>query len=72
MPIAGVEVDVMKGNNIQTSTLTNASGEFDLRIEGAKPPSIDLRFRKSGYGWDRNPFSTDIPQPINEDLAKLP
>ena len=72
MPIPGVEVDVMKGNDIQTSTVTDASGRFDLKIEGAKPESIDLRFRKDGYGWDRNSFSTDIPQPITEDLAKLP
>jgi hypothetical protein len=36
------------------------------------PEAIDLRFRKDDYGWDRNSFSTDMPQPITEDLLKLP
>lgn len=72
VPIAGVEVDVMKGNDIETSAVTDARGRFDLKIEGAKPETIDLRFGKDGYEGDRKFVSTDTPQPFPEDLARLP
>jgi hypothetical protein len=70
--IQGVEVDVMDGNKVQTSLLTDAQGLVDFHLPPPKPETIDLRFSKDGYQGDRNFFSTDMPQPVPEDLSKLP
>lgn len=71
MPIAGVEVDVMSGNDIQTSVSTNVRGAYVLRLPQPKPKTIELQFRKAGYEGDEVNVSTDTPQPFPEDLAKL-
>ncbi|MGD1062746.1 MAG: TIR domain-containing protein [Terracidiphilus sp.] len=70
VPIAGVEVDVMKGNDIQTSAVTDARGRFDLHLPRPIPETIDLRFGKDGYVGDRIFVPTDTPQPFPEDMAK--
>lgn len=70
MPIADVEVDVMKGNDIETSAATNARGRFDLHLLQPIPKIIQLRFRKDGYEGDQITVSTDTPQPFPEDLDK--
>jgi hypothetical protein len=72
MPIAGVEVDVMKGNDVQAYSVTDARGRFDLHLPQPIPKNIQLRFRKDGYEGDQIPVSTDTPQPFPEDLARLP
>jgi len=72
IPIPGVEVDVMDGNKVQTSALTDAQGLVDLHLPPPKPETIRLRFGKEGYQGDQIPVSTDTPQPFPEDLAKLP
>jgi hypothetical protein len=74
MPIPGVEVDIMNGNDVQTKALTDDRGRFDVQLPRPKPntiQTIDLRFRKEGYEGDRKPVSTDTSQPFPEDLAKL-
>jgi hypothetical protein len=70
VPIQGVEVDVMKGNDIQTSAVTDARGRFDVRMPQPIPQTIDLRFGKEGYVGDRIVVPTDTPQPFPEDMAK--
>jgi TIR domain/Carboxypeptidase regulatory-like domain len=70
MPIAGVEVDVMNGNDIQTSALTDARGRFDLHLPRPIPQAVDLRYRKEGYEGDRKFVSADTPQPFPEDMVK--
>ena len=72
MPIAAAEVDVLRENNVQAYSVTDARGRFDLRLPQPKTEAIDLRFRKDGYEADRKFVSTDTPQPYPEDLAKLP
>jgi hypothetical protein len=72
MPIEGVEVDVMKGNDVQTYAVTDARGRFDLHVPQPIPEAIDLRFRKNGYEADRKFVSTDTPQPFPGILDKLP
>lgn len=69
MPIAGVEVDVMNGNKVQTHAVTDTRGMFDLHLP-LKPESIDLRFGKDGYVGDRILVPADTPQPFPEDMAK--
>jgi hypothetical protein len=70
VPIQGVEVDVMKGNDIQTSAVTDARGRFDLHLPRPIPEAIDLRFGKEGYVGDRILVPADTPQPFPEDMAK--
>jgi hypothetical protein len=70
VPIQGVEVDVMKGNDIQTSAVTDARGRFDLHLPRPIPEAIDLRFAKEGYAGDRILVPADTPQPFPEDMAK--
>jgi hypothetical protein len=72
MPIAGVEVDVMSGNDVQVEAATDAQGRFDLHLPQPIPKTIQLRFRKEGYEGDQIPVSTGTPQPFPEDLSKLP
>jgi hypothetical protein len=72
MKLSGVEVDVMDGNKVQTSALTDAQGLVDLHLPPPKPDTIQLRFSRDGYQGDQVPVSTDTPQPFPEDLAKLP
>jgi hypothetical protein len=72
MPVAGVVVDVMKGNSVQASSVTDARGLLDFHLPQPKPETIQLRFRKDGYQGDQIPVSTDTPQPFPEDLDKLP
>jgi hypothetical protein len=69
-PIAGVEVDVMKGNDVQASAKTDARGRFDFHLPQPKPETIQLRFSKEGYQGDQISVSTDTPQPFPEDLSK--
>lgn len=71
MPIAGVEVDVMSGNDVQTSVSTNPRGVYLLRLPQPKPKMIELRFRRAGYEGDEVNVSTDTPQPFPEDLARV-
>ena len=72
MPIAGVEVDIMSGNDVKAYSVTDARGRFDLHLPQPIPKTIQLRFRKDGYEGDQVPVSTDTPQPFPEDLARLP
>ena len=72
MPIAGVEVDVMRGNEIQVQAISDARGRFDLPLPQPVQNPIQLRFRKDGYEGDQIPVSTSTPQPFPEDLARLP
>jgi hypothetical protein len=72
MPIAGVEVDVMSGNDVQVKAATDARGRFNLPLPQPIPKTIQLRFRKEGYEGDLIPVSTDTPQPFPEDLPRLP
>jgi hypothetical protein len=72
MPIEGVKVDVMKGNAVQASSMTDARGLFDFHLPQPKQETIQLRFGKEGYEGDQLPVSTDAPQPFPEDLSKLP
>jgi TIR domain-containing protein len=69
IPVAGVEVDVMNGNAVQASAVTDARGLFDLHLP-QKPETIDLRFGKDGYVGDRILVPADTPQPFPEDMAK--
>ncbi|MGD0482484.1 MAG: TIR domain-containing protein [Terracidiphilus sp.] len=70
VPIQGVEVDAMKGNDIQASAVTDARGRFGLHLPQPIPQTIDLRFGKDGYVGDRILVPTDTPQPFPEDMAK--
>jgi hypothetical protein len=72
MPIAGVEVDIMSGNDVQAYSVTDARGRFDLHLPQPIPKTIQLRYRKDGYEGDTITVSTDTPQPFPEDLAKQP
>lgn len=71
-PLEKVEVDVMNGNAVQASAVTDARGLVDLHLPQPIPKTIQLRFSKDKYEGDEIPVSTDTPQPFPEDLSKLP
>ncbi|MGP8186454.1 MAG: TIR domain-containing protein [Terracidiphilus sp.] len=72
MPIPGVEVDVMDGNAVRQSVLTDAQGRYDLSLPQPKRNFIQLRFRKNGYGGDQLSVSSNALQPFPEDMDKIP
>ncbi len=70
MPIAGVEVDVLSGNNVQVSALTDSEGRYDLRLPQPQPSTIHVRFRKDGYEAEQ-PLNVPTGKPWNMDMVKL-
>lgn len=71
MPIAGAEVDILSGDNVQNSAFTNAQGRFDLVLPAPRPKTIRVRLRKAGYeGEPAIRIPTD--QPWDIDMSKLP
>lgn len=71
MPIAGVEVDIISGNQVEASTLTNARGHFDIHLPQPRPQTIHVRFRKAGYEAEE-PLNIPSGKPWNMDMARLP
>jgi hypothetical protein len=71
MPIAGVEVDVLSGDQDQAKTSTDAQGNFDLRLPSPRPATISVRFRKGGYQAEQ-PLNIPTDKLWNQDMATLP
>lgn len=59
--IAAVEVDILNGNQVEQSVVTNAQGEFDVRLPRPEPESIRARFTKAGYDFVEDNFHTSQP-----------
>jgi len=70
MPIAGVEVDVMAGDQEEASAFTDAHGQYDLKLSQPQPKTIRVRFRKEGYEAEE-PLNVPTNGPCNMDMAKL-
>lgn len=71
MPISGVEVDVLSGNQVAASAFTDTQGHYDLRLPQPEPKTIHVRFRKAGYQAEE-PLNIPAGKPWNMDMAKLP
>jgi TIR domain/Carboxypeptidase regulatory-like domain len=69
MAIPGVEVDVLAGNQVRASALTNAEGQFDLQLPQPEPKTINVRFRKDGYQAEE-PLNIPTGKPWSQDMAK--
>ena len=69
--IAGVEVDVLQNDQIQTKTFTDAQGNFDLPLPAPRPATINVRFRKDGYQAEQ-PLNITTDKPWDQDMAALP
>ena len=69
MAIPGVEVDILAGNQVQASALTNAEGRFDLQLRQPEPKTINVRFRKDGYQAEE-PLNIPTGKPWSQDMAK--
>jgi hypothetical protein len=69
--IAGVEVDVLSGNQVQAKTFTDGQGNFDLRLSPPRPPTINVRFRKDGYQAEQ-PLNIPTDKSWPQDMATLP
>jgi TIR domain len=72
MPIQGVEVDVMSGNQVEKSALTDAQGDFDIALPQPAPKDIQVLYRKDGYEAERPLFLPTDKAWNNMDMAKLP
>jgi hypothetical protein len=71
MPIAGVEVDVLSGNQVLAAAFTDSQGDFDVGLPPPRPATINVRFRKDGYQAEQ-PLYIPTTKPWNQDMAKLP
>jgi hypothetical protein len=71
LPIQGVEVDVMSGNEVEKSTQTDAQGHFVFSLPPPKKEYVQIRFSKAGYGGEQ-PLRVPTDKPMNMDMAKLP
>ncbi len=69
LPIAGVEVDLMSGNRVQASALTDNKGNYDLRLPAPRPATVNVRFRKDGYQAEQ-PLNIPTTKPWNMDMVK--
>jgi hypothetical protein len=70
LPIAGVEVDVMSGNNVQAKAFTDDKGNFDLPLPRPQPDTVNVRFRKEGYEGEP-PTTIHTGKPWPQDMVKL-
>jgi hypothetical protein len=70
MPIAGVEVDIMSGNNVAAEVLTDAQGQYEMRPLRPRPTTINMRFRKDGYQAEQ-PLYVPTGKPWNHDMVQL-
>jgi hypothetical protein len=59
--LAGVEVDILNGNQPVKSTVTDAHGEFDIPLPQPKPESVRARFTRAGYQFVEENYHTSQP-----------
>lgn len=71
MPIPGVEVDMLSGNQVEASAFTDSQGRYDLRLPQPRPRTIHVRFRKAGYQAEE-PLNIPSGKAWNMDMARLP
>jgi hypothetical protein len=68
--IAGVEVDVMSGNQVEAKAYTDSQGNFDIHLPAPRPPTVHVLFRKDGYEHEEQ-LTITTGKFWNQDMAKL-
>lgn len=68
--LQGVEVDVMKGDEVEARAFTDPQGRYDLRLPSPQPKYVTVRFRKSGYRAEQ-PLNVPADAPCNMAMVKL-